>query len=61
MAAGNNSNQVQLLTNPGIDAQGRATYRLALANNQLIRESFQTSSGTSDVYQFMISLRYSFN
>ncbi|OFW02448.1 MAG: hypothetical protein A3I61_13150 [Acidobacteria bacterium RIFCSPLOWO2_02_FULL_68_18] len=61
VAAVNNSNQVQLLTNPGIDAQGRATYRLALANNQLIRESFQTSSGTSDVYQFMISLRYSFN
>ncbi|MBI4484744.1 MAG: TonB-dependent receptor [Acidobacteria bacterium] len=61
VAAVNNSNQVQILTNPGVDAQGRPTYRLALVSNELIRESFQTSSSTSDVYQFLISLRYSFN
>ncbi|MBI4886616.1 MAG: TonB-dependent receptor [Acidobacteria bacterium] len=61
VAAVNNSNQVQILTNPAIDTQGRSTYRLALANNQPISNSYQTSSGTSDVYQFMISLRYSFN
>ncbi|MSO83801.1 MAG: hypothetical protein EXQ53_10990 [Acidobacteria bacterium] len=61
VAALNNNNQVQILTNPGVDAQGRANYRLALANNELITKSFLTSATTSDVYQFMISLRYSFN
>ncbi|MBF8300163.1 MAG: hypothetical protein HW394_533, partial [Acidobacteria bacterium] len=61
VAALNNNNQVQILTNPGVDAQGRANYRLALVNNELITKSFQTSATTSDVYQFMISLRYSFN
>ena len=61
VAAVNTNNQVQILTNPGVDAQGRATYRLATVNNQLVTKSFQTSAFTSDVYQFMISLRYSFN
>jgi hypothetical protein len=65
VATVNSSNQVQLLTNPGVDAQGRATYRLALVNNELIAKSFQRSANTrtttSDVYQFMISVRYSFN
>ncbi len=61
VAAINNGNQVQLLTNPGVDAQGRVTYRLATVNNQLISRSFQTNATTSDVYQFMLSLRYSFN
>ena len=32
----NTNNQVQLLTAQGVDAQGRATYRLAVVNNQLI-------------------------
>jgi hypothetical protein len=57
----NTNNQLQILTNPTVDAQGRSTYRLALVNNELIRNSYQTSATTSDVYQFMISLRYSFN
>jgi hypothetical protein len=61
VAAINNNNQLQILTNPGVDAQGRATYRLALVNNELIRKTFQTSAGINDVYQFMISLRYNFN
>jgi hypothetical protein len=56
----NTNNQLQILTNPTVDAQGRSTYRLALVNNELIRNSYQTSATTSDVYQFMISLRYSF-
>jgi hypothetical protein len=60
-AAANTNNQVQILTNPAVDAAGRATYRLALANNQLITESFQKTAFTGDVYQFMVSLRYSFN
>lgn len=61
LASINNNNQLQILTNPGVDAAGRATYRLAVVNNQLIRNTFQTSAGTGDVWQFMISLRYSFN
>ncbi len=61
VAAINNGNQVQILTNPAADAQGRPTYRLATVNNQLITKSFQTAATTSDVWQFMLSLRYSFN
>jgi hypothetical protein len=61
----NGSNQVQLLTNPGVDAQGRPTYRLAVINNELISRSYQTSastsSGNTDVYQFLVSIRYRFN
>jgi hypothetical protein len=57
----------QILTNPGIDAQGRATYRLAVANGQLVTKTFQPHTNLfsdtrgSDVYQFMLSFRYSFN
>jgi hypothetical protein len=53
--------QNQILTNGGADAQGRATYRLALFNNQLLTQSLQTTAGESDVYRFMVSLRYTFN
>jgi hypothetical protein len=62
------NNQLQILTNPGVDAQGRVNYRLAVANNELIKKTFQTSATTgtstadhSDVWQLMLSLRYSFN
>jgi len=51
----------QLLTNAVADAQGRVSYRLAVANGQLITKSFQTATNLSDVYQFMLSFRYSFN
>jgi hypothetical protein len=61
VAAANTNNQVQILTTPGVDAQGRATYRLAVASNALIRKSFEKTAFTGDVYQFMLSLRYSFN
>jgi Carboxypeptidase regulatory-like domain len=61
IASINNNNQLQILTNPAADATGRATYRLAVVNNELIRNTFQTSAFTSDVWQFMVSLRYSFN
>ena len=61
VAAANTNNAVQILTNPAVDAQGRATYRLALANNELITKSFEKTAFTGDVYQFMVSLRYSFN
>jgi hypothetical protein len=51
----------QILTTPTVDAQGRVAYRLAVANNQLVTKTFQTNTGLSDVYQFMLSFRYSFN
>jgi hypothetical protein len=54
-------NALPLLTNPGIDASGRPTYRLALINNQLITQSFTPNTSLGDVYQFMLSFRYSFN
>ncbi|MCM3880226.1 MAG: carboxypeptidase regulatory-like domain-containing protein [Vicinamibacterales bacterium] len=61
VASTNTNNQVQILTNPAVDAQGRATYRLATLNNQLITNSVSRSAFTGDVYQWMLSLRYSFN
>jgi outer membrane receptor protein involved in Fe transport len=51
----------QILTNPGVDAAGQPTYRLAVVDNQLLTRSFETTASQSDVYRFMISLRYSFN
>ncbi len=57
----------QILTNPGIDSQGRATYRMAVASGALVTNTFQpnnsisTFGAGSDVYQFMLSFRYSFN
>jgi hypothetical protein len=57
----NTNNQITMLTNPAVDTQGRSTYRLALVNNELPTKTFKTSAFTSDVWQFMLSLRYSFN
>jgi len=57
----NTNSQLQILTNPGVDAQGRLNYRMALVNGEPITQTFVPSTFTSDVYQFMISLRYSFN
>jgi hypothetical protein len=51
----------QILTNPGVDALGRSTYRLALVNGELLTKSFETTTFSSDVYSFMISLRFTFN
>ena len=55
------ANGAQILTNPAADAQGRASYRLAVVNNELVRSTFQTNTALSDVYQFLLSFRYSFN
>jgi hypothetical protein len=55
------ANGGQILTNAAVDAQGRATYRLALTSGQLVTKSFQTQTNLGDVYQFMLSFRYSFN
>lgn len=51
----------QILTNAGIDAQGRANYRLAVVGGQLVTKSFQTTTSLNDVYNFMLSFRYTFN
>jgi hypothetical protein len=61
------ANGAQLLTNAAVDALGRASYRLAVVGGQLVTRSFEPSttigSSTipSDVYNFMLSFRYSFN
>jgi hypothetical protein len=61
------ANGAQILTNPAVDAQGRASYRLAVVNNQLVSRSFQpgnsvtTNTAGPDVYSFMLSFRYTFN
>jgi len=61
LASVNSNNQISLLTNPAVDAAGRSTYRLAVVNNELVTKTFQPSVFTSDVYEFMLSLRYTFN
>jgi hypothetical protein len=50
-----------ILTTPAVDAQGRLSYRMQVVNNQLVSKSFESTSGLLDVYQFMLSFRYSFN
>jgi hypothetical protein len=50
----------QVLTNGGADAQGRATYRMVIVNNEMLTRSYETTTFPSDVYQFMISFRYTF-
>jgi len=50
----------QILTNPGVDAQGRLSYRMQLANGNLITSPFQTAAGINDVYVMMLSFRYTF-
>ncbi len=55
------ANGAQILTNAAPDAQGRVSYRLAVVNNELVRNTFQGSTTLNDVYQIMLSFRYSFN
>jgi hypothetical protein len=53
------------LTNPAVDAQGRATYRLRVINNQLMDHSLERTatltSSSGDVYRIQFSFRYTFN
>ncbi len=51
----------QPLTNPAVDASGRATYRLRVFNNELLTRSLETTTFGSDVYTIQISLKYTFN
>jgi hypothetical protein len=48
------------LTNPGVDAQGRATYRLRVVNRELMSRSYEQTAGLTDVYRLMFSLKYFF-
>jgi hypothetical protein len=52
--------QNQILTNAAADAAGRASYRLAVVNNELLKNSLQTTAGSSDVYALLLSFRYTF-
>jgi len=53
--------QNQILTNAAPDANGRATYRMAVVNGALPTSSYQSTTGIADVYTLMISFRYNFN
>ena len=50
-----------ILTTPIVDAPGRLAYRMQVVNNQLVSKTFESTSGLADVFQFMLSFRYSFN
>ena len=50
----------QILTNGGVDANGAATYRMVLVNNEMLTRSLETTTFLTDVYQLMVSFRYSF-
>jgi hypothetical protein len=52
--------QNQILTNGAADTQGRATYRMRVVNDELLTRTFETTATTPDVYQFMLSFRYTF-
>jgi hypothetical protein len=49
------------LTNATADAQNRVSYRMAVVNNELANSSFETGTAVSDVYQMLLSFRYTFN
>jgi hypothetical protein len=50
----------QPLTNPAADAQGRATYRLRVVNNQLMSKTYEQTADLFDVYTVMFSVKYFF-
>jgi hypothetical protein len=51
----------QPLTNAGVDAQGKATYRMRVVSNELMSKTWETTAFLADVYQIQFSLRYTFN
>ncbi len=55
------ANGAQVLAAAGADAQGRLAYRMATSGGQLVTQSFQSTSSLSDVYQVLLSFRFSFN
>ena len=61
VVSGTQANGLGILTNPAVDAQGRPSYRLAVVNGQLPASTFQSNTQHADVFQFMLSFRYTFN
>jgi hypothetical protein len=59
--AGQRIIQTRPLVNQATGADGRALYRLAVVNNQLLSQTFESTANSNDVYTIMLSLRYSFN
>jgi hypothetical protein len=51
----------QPFTNPSIDAQGRSTYRLRVVDGELLKNSYERSPGSGDVWRMQVSVRYTFN
>jgi len=51
----------QILTNPGVDGFGRATYRLKVVNSELMNHTLEPTAGRTDVYEIQLGLRYTFN
>jgi ABC-type uncharacterized transport system permease subunit len=50
----------QILTSPGADAAGKATYSLKVVNDKLLSSTFEQTAGRADVYEVQLSARYSF-
>jgi hypothetical protein len=55
------ANGAQILTNAAADSLGRVSYRMAVVNGALAAKTFQSTTTLSDVYQVLLSFRYSFN
>ena len=51
----------QILTNPGVDALGRANYRLKVVNSQLIDRTYEPTATRADVFEVQLGFRYTFN
>jgi hypothetical protein len=50
----------QILTNPGVDSQGRATYRLKIVNKEFINKTWEPTAGRNDVYEVRLGMSYTF-
>jgi hypothetical protein len=50
-----------ILTAPTYDANGVLTYQMQAISGQLVSRSYESTAGNNDIYQFMLSFRYSFN
>jgi hypothetical protein len=50
----------QILTNPGVDAQGKANYRLKIVNKEFINSTWEPTVGRSDVYEVRLGMTYTF-
>ena len=61
VVASTGANSIRILTNPAIDSQGRISYRMALSDGELLAKTFQKRASLGDVYQILLSFRYTFN